>query len=128
MSEAERKEDALREELKEYRQEKEKIKQIIGSIGGTDFLKKHKIINYIFLAIVLILFALEITTDFLPTYISLEVAVLLISIKIVWLIHSMSKMDHFQFWILNSIEFRINSLSRKVDTLEERLKPPAMKK
>jgi len=38
------------------------------------------------------------------------------------------KMDHFQFWILNSIEFRINSLSGKVNLLEKRLKPPAANK
>ncbi|RKX98090.1 MAG: hypothetical protein DRP54_08540, partial [Spirochaetes bacterium] len=83
-------------------------------IGGKNFVKKDRIINIVFLGIVVGLFIVEITTDIIPLYLSLEVAVLLVSIKIVWLIQNITKMDHFLFWILNSIEFRINSLDKKI--------------
>jgi hypothetical protein len=51
----------------------------------------------------------------IPTLLSLELGVLLVSLKIVWMIHKQSRVEHFQFWILHSIEFRLNELSRKLD-------------
>ena len=120
--EDENREDELLEEIESFKREKEKIKKLIGSIGGKNFVKKDKLLNFILLGIVLILFILEITTNWLPSYISLEVAVLLVSVKIVWLINNISKMDHFQFWILNSIEFRLNLLSNKIDDINKKLK------
>jgi len=112
------KEKSLLEEIEAYREEREKIKKLLGHIGGKNYAKNDRIINYIFLGIVITLFILEIFTHWLPTYVSLEVAILLISIKIVWLIHNISRMSHFQFWILNSIEFRINTLSKKIDEIQ----------
>ena len=115
-------EKELLEEIESFKKEKEKIKKLIGSIGGKNFIKKDRLLNYILLVIVVGIFILEITTRFMPAYISLEVAVLLVSIKIVWLINNISKMDHFQFWILNSIEFRLNMLSKKIDGITEATK------
>ncbi len=114
-------EKELLEELENFKRDKERIKKVIGSIGGRNFAKKDKFLNYLFLALILTFFTLEITTKFLPTYISLEFAVLLISIKIIWLINNITKMDHFQFWILNSIEFRINNLANKLTAIEKSL-------
>ncbi len=116
-NENELREKELLEEIERFKQEKEKIKRLIGSIGGKNFIKKDRILNYILLGVVLVLFIAEITTKILPPYISLEVAVLLVSVKIVWLINNINKMNHFQFWILNSIEFRLNMLSNKIDNI-----------
>ena len=118
--ESEREKELL-EEIESFKREKERIKKLIGSIGGKNFVKKDRILNYALLAIVLGLFIVEITTKILPPYISLEVAVLLVSVKIVWLINNITRMDHFQFWILNSIEFRLNSLSKKFDELNKKI-------
>ena len=114
-------EEELLEEIENFKREKERIKKLIGSIGGKNFAKKDKALNFILLGVVLILFLLEISTNLLPAYISLEAAVLLVSIKIVWLINNVTKMDHFQFWILNSIEFRLNSLSNKINDIDKKL-------
>ena len=64
-------------------------------------------------------FVIEIATDILPALISLEIGILLVSIKIVWMIHSHNKFYHFQFWILNSIEFRINDLVSRMKNIEK---------
>ncbi len=120
-SEDKEREKELLEEIESFREEKERIKRLIGSIGGKNFVKKDKLLNFILLGVVLLLFVLEVTTNWLPAYISLEVAVLLVSIKIVWLINNISKMDHFQFWILNSIEFRLNSLTNKLNEIDKKL-------
>ncbi len=107
------KEEELRREIEEFNREKERIKMLIGSIGGESYSRRDNIINIAFIVIILSLFVLEITTHWLPENISLEVSVLLVSIKIVWMIHSQHKYNHFVFWILNTIEFRVNEVGRK---------------
>jgi hypothetical protein len=57
----------------------------------------------------------------LPPLFSIEIGILLISIKIVWMIYKQTKVEHFQFWILNSIEFRLNNLSRQINGIEKML-------
>ena len=43
----------------------------------------------------------------LPPLFSIEIGLLLVSIKIIWMIHKQMKVERFQFWILNLIEYRI---------------------
>ena len=115
------KEQELLHDLEEYTKEKDRLKQILGSIGGRSFSKRDNIINIAFLTIILVLFTLEITTHFLPAFVSLEISVLLVSIKIVFMIHNQHKVNHFQFWILNSIEYRVNEIGRQIKRLEKEM-------
>lgn len=116
----EKKEDILRE-IEEYNRERNQIKSMLGRIGGEKYSKTDMIINAVFLTAIVILFTLELTTHFLPTFISIEVSVLLVSIKIVWMIHSQHKFNHFQFWILNSLEFRMNNMYSRLKKIERML-------
>ena len=118
----ERNKSELEAEIQQFEREKEEIKALIGNIGGKTYSKRDNIINFAFLAIILTLFTLEITTHWLPEYISLEISVLLVSIKIVWMIHSQHKYNHFIFWILNTIEFRVNDVGKKVQKMEKLMK------
>ena len=112
-------EKELIKELEEYRRERDRIRTMLGSIGGNKYSKIDTIMNILFLAIIAVLFILEMTTHFLPTNISLEIGILLVSIKIVWMIHSQQKVYHFQFWILNTIEFRQNELIKRIEKMEQ---------
>jgi predicted signal transduction protein with EAL and GGDEF domain len=103
-------EEEMIREIEEYNREKDKIRMMLGKIGGQSFSRVDIIVNAVFLTIILTLFILEITTHFLPSFISLEISVLLVSIKIVLLMHNQYKTNHFQFWVLNSIEFKINTM------------------
>ena len=111
----------LEAEIKQFEKEKAEIKALIGNIGGKTYSNRDNIINFIFLAIIITLFTLEITTHWLPEYISLEISVLLVSIKIVWMIHSQHKYNHFIFWILNTIEYRVNDVGKRVQKMEKLL-------
>ena len=118
----------LREELKQFQQEKEQIRTLVGQIGGTHDLKKDKWINIIFTSVILLLFvislshyAFKIPFPFEPT-LSIEVGVLLVSLKIIWMMHKQAKVEHFQFWILNSIEFRLNDISKRLREIDMRTK------
>lgn len=120
--ELEQSREELEAEIAQFNKEKERIKALIGNIGGNSYSKRDNVINIIFLFLIITLFVLEITTHWLPEFISLEVSVLLVSIKIVWMIHSQHKYNHFVFWILNTIEFRINDVAKRVQTMEKLVK------
>ncbi len=114
----------LQEELKQFRQEKEKIKNVIGSIGGKALKKSDKLLNICFLLTVSILFIIDTLRHILkiniplPPLFSIEIGLLLVSIKIIWMINKQMKVEHFQFWILNSIEYRINTLSKQLTEIK----------
>lgn len=113
------KEAELIKELEEFNREKSRVRNVIGSIGGKSYNRIDTTINVFFLCIIAALFVLEMTTKLLPIFISIEIGILLVSVKIVWMIHSHNKFYHFQFWVLNSIEFRINDLVKKVKNIED---------
>ncbi len=108
-------------EIEEFEREREQLKEVLGRIGGRSFSKKDNWINIGFLVLILVLFVLELTTEYLPRLISLELWVLLVSVKIVFMIHSQQKVNHFEFWILNSIEYRMNDVSKRVRKMERHL-------
>jgi hypothetical protein len=113
-----RREDLLRE-IEEYNREREQIKATLGNIGGEKYQKTDKIMNIIFLSLIVVLFVIELSTELIPTFVSLEISVLLVSIKIVWMIHSQHKFNHFQFWVLNSIEFRMTQMDNRIRKVEK---------
>ncbi len=117
---------SLEEELRSYREEKEKIRNILGQIGGEEDRRRDRWINIFFISLLVLLFTVDILRHFvqglqnLPSMISLEIAVLLVSLKIIWMIHKQAKVEHFQFWILNSIEFRLNEVTKRLRELDEK--------
>jgi hypothetical protein len=121
--------EILRQELEHYRNEKDRIRKVIGQIGGASSKRQDRIMNIIFLVVVLGLFAFDTAREFtdlglpaVPRFFSMELVLLLVSLKIIWMIHRQTKVDHFQFWVLNSIEFQINMMSKHLRELEERTK------
>lgn len=117
--------EELEAQLKAYQDEREQIKQLMGQIGGSSDIKRDKIVNWVFIVLIILLLTFDIARHFLhweniplPPLFSIEIGILLVSIKIIWMISRQSKVDHFQFWILNSIEFRINNLSRQLNEVQ----------
>ena len=121
----------LREELSQYSSEKERIRSVIGQIGGTARKRGlDRTVSIVFLVAVVVLFALALIRDVfnltvipIPDMLSLELALLLVSLKIVWMIRSQTKVDHFQFWMLTSIEFQINRISQRIQRIEGKSRP-----
>lgn len=117
--------ESLRAELEDYRKEKEQIRQIIGAIGGSGDRQKEKILNITFVILLCAIFTADLLRHFgkieipyVTSLLSIEIGVLLVSVKIIWMIHKQTKIEHFQFWILNSIEFRLNAIAKKLSQLE----------
>ncbi|MDP8212530.1 MAG: hypothetical protein P9X22_04465 [Candidatus Zapsychrus exili] len=118
--------DALIQELEQFKKEKEQIRKLIGQIGGSKANNLDKITNIIFIVALCSLFSLDLLRHVfgvhvpIPSMLSLEMGLLLISIKIIWMIHKQTKVEHFQFWILNSIEFRLNEISKEIRSIEKK--------
>jgi len=116
---------ALQEELEQFRQEKEKIRALVGQIGGVASTKRDRVLNVLFLAAIALLFLVDVIRHTVgveipvPPLFSIELGVLLVSVKIIWMIHKQARVEHFQFWILNSIEFRLNEITKSVRRLED---------
>ena len=118
--------ELLNEEIKQFETEKEKIRTLIGQIGGSQSAKWDRIINVGFVLSLSVLFLLDLLRHILnievplPALFSIELGILLVSIKIIWMIHKQIKVEHFQFWILNSIEFRLNDISKRLRNIEKK--------
>ncbi len=105
-------EDILLEEFEHYQNEKEKVRVVIGKIGGQQDRRKDKVFNYVFLIVVALLFVFDVLRHIIgitiipvPDLFLMELAILLVSLKVIGMIHRQTKVEHFQFWVLNSIEF-----------------------
>lgn len=118
---------ALLEELEQFRKEKERIRMLVGQIGGKHSQKHDQYMNIGFIIAIVILFFLDILRHVfhinvpLPPMFSIELAVLLVSVKIIWMIHRGTKVEHFQFWVLNSIEFRLNDVTKRLREIDKKL-------
>ena len=107
-----------KEEMEEFLKEKETIKQIVGQIGGqpTTFSKVFNI------AMMILILGTLISAPFIPKNLELpavEVGLVVLSIKIFYLVHNEAKVIHFQFWMLSSLEWRMNDTAKRLARLDE---------
>lgn len=112
--------EELEKEINEFKKEKERVRKIVGKIGGHQNEKFHFSINIAFLIVVMCIFILGMLKK-IGFILSVEIGVLLVSLKIAWMIHEQQKVNHFQFWILTSLEYRVNEIHKKVATLEKQM-------
>lgn len=115
-----KKEAQLKEELNEFQKEKERIRNIVGQIGGTNN-SQHKVVNGIFLILIVILLVLGVVLQKISLFLTIEVAILLGIFKIIWMFYEAQRANHFQFWIMNSLEYRINEVDRRLKKIDKML-------
>ena len=96
-------------------------------IGGNNN-SQAKIVTTLFVGIVLIIFVTGIILKQLSPTTTLLLLILILSFKIIWMQQQTQKSMHFQFWILNSIEIRINELDKKQKKLEKMIEGLEKKK
>ena len=116
-----REDELLEKDIEEFLAEREKIRNIIGKIGGkVTFVSKAT--NFFWAAAVITTFVISIFMRDTPRLIMIEVGVLLISLKIIYYFHRQARINHFQFWILSSIEWRLNEIVKKINELTKKSK------
>ena len=105
------KEKELESEIRDFEKERANIRRIVGRIGGKPS-RKARIINVVFIILVLAVFALSIIFGGRVRFFMIEAGILLLSIKFVYFLESHMRLNHFQFWILSSLEWRLNKIDK----------------
>ncbi len=109
----------LKQELEHFQQEKERVRAIIGKIGGVPKFQT-KLINVIFIVIIAISVVVSIIGGEGLRLLMIELATVTLSVKIIYMIHLQMRINHFQFWILSSIEWRINETIKHMKEIKQR--------
>ncbi|MHC4521023.1 MAG: hypothetical protein ACYTAS_20715 [Planctomycetota bacterium] len=109
--------DDLQEELESFQREKEQVRAVIGAIGGKPRARARRVTVLLFIligaaAVVAVMGGEE------TRFLMVELTMLLLSIKIIYLIHCRLRLGHFKFWMLSSLEWRTNEIAKRVNELK----------
>lgn len=107
----------LKQELEHFQQEKERVRAIIGQIGGMPKFRT-KLFNAIFIVVIAVSLVISIIADEKLRLLMVEVATVTLSVKIIYLIHCQMRINHFKFWILSSIEWRLTEMRKEIKQLK----------
>ncbi len=111
----------LKEELEKFKQEKERVRAIVGKIGGVPA-AQTKIINIVFTVLIAAFLLVSVVGGAKTRPLMMELTIVALSIKIVFLIHLQSKVNHFQLWVMSAIEWRMNEMMKIVRSLAKEKK------
>ena len=106
-------EEELESEIRSFEDERENIRRIIGKIGGVPSYRT-RVINIIFVILVIAVFAVSIMYGGRIRFFMIEVGILLLSLKLVYFLEGQMRLNHFQFWILSSLEWRLNEMDKNL--------------
>jgi hypothetical protein len=108
----------LKYELEHFEQEKERVRAIIGKVGGVPRFRT-KLINILFIVIIIAAGVISIFSGEKLRLLMVELTTVMLSIKIIYMIHMQARVNHFKFWILSAIEWRINEVMTQVKQLKQ---------
>ena len=106
----------LKQALEHFEQEKERVRAIIGSIGGVPQFRT-KLINVIFIVIIVVAGGVSVFSGDRLRLLMIELTTVMLSVKIINMIHIQMRVNHFKFWILSAIEWRINEMTVQLKQL-----------
>jgi hypothetical protein len=109
--------DDLKQELEHFQQEKERVRAIIGQIGGVPKFRT-KLFNAIFIAVIAVSVVISVIAGEKLRLLMIELATVTLSLKIIYLIHCQMRINHFKFWILSSIEWRLTEMRKEIKKLK----------
>jgi len=110
--------DDLKRELESFQQEKERVRAILGKIGGVPTFNE-KLINAAFIIVIVVSVVISVIAGEKWRLLMIELATVALSVKIIYLMHCQMRMNHFKFWILSSIEWRINEMMVQIKQLKK---------
>lgn len=108
----------LKQALESFKQEKEQVRQILGKIGGMPSFHT-KLINAVFIVIIVASGVVSVVSEDLRL-LMVELTTVMLSVKIIYLIHCQMRVNHFKFWILSAIEWRISEMMVEVKQLKKK--------
>ena len=107
----------LKKELENFQQEKDRIRAIVGKIGGVPTFN-IKAVNIVFAVVIVASLVVSFFSKGDVRLLMIEIATTALSLKILYMIHFQSKVNHFQLWMLSSLEWRINEMMKLLRTMK----------
>ena len=108
----------LKIELEHFEREKERVRTIIGKIGGVPKFRT-KLINVSFIAVIVVAGVISIFSSENLRLLMIELTTVMLSAKIIYMIHVQTRVNHFKFWILSAIEWSINEMMVRIKRIEK---------
>ena len=108
----------LKHELEQFQKDKERVRAIVGKIGGVPKFRT-KLVNALFIFLIAVSVIGSIIGGEKIRLLMIELATVTLSIKIIYMIHYQMRVNHFKFWILSSIEWRIIELVKEIKELNK---------
>jgi hypothetical protein len=109
----------LKQALEHFEQEKERVRAIIGKIGGVPQFRT-KLINAFFIVVIIAAGVVSIFSGDKLRLLMIELTTVMLSVKIIYMIHIQMRVNHFKFWILSAIEWRINEMTVQLKQLSKK--------
>ncbi len=109
----------LEQALENFEKEKERVRAIIGKIGGVPQFRT-KLINALFIVIIIGAGIVSIFSGDRLRLLMIELTTVMLSVKIIYMIHIQMRVNHFKFWILSAIEWRINEMTVQLKQLTKK--------
>ena len=109
----------LKEEIERFKEEKERVRSIVGKIGGVP--RSHtRAFNIFFVTLVVVSLAISLISGGLLRLAMIELVVAALSIKLILLMNNQSRVNHFQLWILSSLEWQVNEIMKAIEADSKR--------
>jgi len=112
--------DDLKKELEHFEKEKERIRTIVGQVGGAPK-SQVKLVNALFIIVLVVSVVVSVVAKEKWRLIMIELATVTLSIKIIYLMHAQMRVAHFEFWILSSLEWRVNEIMKQLRQLRKQV-------
>ncbi len=110
----------LKSQLEHFEKEKERVRMIIGNIGGVPKFRT-KLVNILFIITIIIAGLVSIFSDEKLRLLMVELTTVMLSLKIIYMIHVQARVNHFKFWILSAIELRVIEMMDLIKQLKRQL-------
>ncbi len=75
---------------------------------------RTKLINALFVIVIIAAGVVSIFSDEKLRLLMIELTTVMLSVKIIYMIHVQTRVNHFEFWILSAIEWRINEMMTEI--------------
>ena len=108
----------LKKELEHFEHEKERIRAIVEKIGGVPKFRT-RLINVLFITVIIVAGVISVFSGEKVRLLMIELTTIMLSVKIIYMIHYQMRVNHFKFWILSAIEWRINEMMVRIKKIEK---------
>ncbi len=104
----------LRLEVERFKREKEQVRAIVGRIGGIPTFNTTAF-NIIFALVIVVCLVVSLLSDGGKLQLGMiEMAVVAVSLKIMYFMHRQARVNHFELWILSSLEWRLDQMKKEI--------------